>query len=85
MVRADVFLQVLWQFLSVRLRRLSEFSRGDFLAAEGGEMRSDYLKNSAPLRKSQIHGHTAAFGGGKIIRFLGLKNELAVSFRKRKF
>ena len=41
MVRADVFLQVLWQFLSVRLRRLSEFSRGDFLATAGGEMRSD--------------------------------------------
>ncbi|MDP1689952.1 MAG: hypothetical protein Q8L52_01990, partial [bacterium] len=26
---------------AVRLRRLSEFSRGEFLAAAGGEMRSD--------------------------------------------
>jgi len=33
---------------AVRLRRLSEFSRGEFLAAEGGEMRSDYFKNRAP-------------------------------------
>jgi len=32
----------------VRLRRLSEFSRGDFLAAAGGEMRSNYFKNGAP-------------------------------------
>ena len=29
------------QRVAVRLRRLSEFSRGDFLAACGGEMRSD--------------------------------------------
>src|SRR3989344_6008414 len=28
---------------AVRLRRLSEFSLGEFLAATGGEMRSDYL------------------------------------------
>jgi hypothetical protein len=41
MVRADVFLQVLLRFSAVRLRRLSEFSRGEFLAAAGGEMRSD--------------------------------------------
>jgi len=53
MVRADVFLRVFLRFLSVRLGRLSEFSRvvqtlkslqtrrGDFLAACGGEMRSD--------------------------------------------
>jgi hypothetical protein len=34
---------------AVRLRRLSEFSRGDFLAAAGGEMRSDYFKNTAPF------------------------------------
>jgi len=55
MVRADVFSQVLWQFLSVRLtstslstsRRLSEFSRGEFLAAAGGENRSNYFKNTA--------------------------------------
>jgi len=56
MVRADVFLQVLWQFLSVRLRRLSEFSRGDFFVRDSSrdEMRSNYFKYSAPIRKSQI-------------------------------
>jgi hypothetical protein len=32
-----------WKLLSVRLRRIFGFSRGDFLAAAGGEMRSDYL------------------------------------------
>ena len=31
MVRADVFLRVLLRFWAVRLRRLSEFSRGNFL------------------------------------------------------
>jgi len=29
------------KLLSARLRRLSEFSRGDFLTAAGGEIRSD--------------------------------------------
>jgi hypothetical protein len=46
-VRADVFRQVLWQFLSVRLRRIFGFSRGVSLAAAGGEMRSDYFNNTA--------------------------------------
>jgi len=42
MVRADVFLRVLLRFLSVRLRRIFRiFSRGDFLAAAGGESGSD--------------------------------------------
>ncbi len=50
MVRADVFRQVLWRFLSVRLRRIFGFSRGAFLAACGGEMRSDYFKNTAPAK-----------------------------------
>ncbi|MBI2055848.1 MAG: hypothetical protein HYT37_00495 [Candidatus Sungbacteria bacterium] len=31
----------------VRLHRFSEFSRGNFLAAAGGEMRSNYFKNEA--------------------------------------
>ena len=39
MVRADVFLRVLLRFYAVRLRRLSEFLRGQFLAAAGGKMR----------------------------------------------
>ena len=50
MVRADVFLQVLWQFLAVRLRRVLAFSQGDFLAAAGGENRSNYLKNTVSLQ-----------------------------------
>jgi len=39
MVRADVFLRTLLRFRAMRLRRLSDFSRG-VLAACGGEMRS---------------------------------------------
>jgi len=51
-----------WKLLSVRLpdtirlrrsygasRHLSGFSRGDFLAAAGDEMRSNYFKNTAPI------------------------------------
>jgi hypothetical protein len=37
---------------AVRLCRLSGFSQGDFLAAAGGEMRSDYLQNTAQNRTS---------------------------------
>ena len=37
-----IFLQVLWQFLSARRSRACGRS---FLAAAGGEMRSNYLKN----------------------------------------
>ena len=85
MVRANVFRQVLWQFLSARLRRVSDFSRGAFLAACGGEMRSNYLKYSAPIRKSQIAGGFAAFGRYQIVRIFGLKTELAVFGGKRKF
>jgi len=61
MVRADVFRQVLWQFLSVRLpacaeasagrRRLSDFSRGVFFAATGGENGSHYFKNTGQIDK----------------------------------
>ena len=43
MVRADFFLRVLLRFSAVRLRRLSEFSRGAFPVRDRGrdEMRSD--------------------------------------------
>ena len=84
MVRAGVFRQVLWQFLSVRLRRVSDFSRGVFLAAAGGEMRSNYLKYSAPIRKSQILAARNAPLGHQIVRIFGLKTELAVFGGKRK-
>ena len=33
----------------------------------------------APLRKLQAHNPTAAFGGGQIVWFFGLKNEFTVS------
>ena len=46
MVRADVFLRVLLRFLSVRLRRLSDFSRGAFIAACDGENGSHYFENT---------------------------------------
>jgi len=41
MVQADVFLRALLRFSTMWLSSLSEFSQGDFLAACGGEMRSD--------------------------------------------
>src|SRR3989344_7518327 len=85
MVRADVFLQVLWQFLSVWLRRLSEFSRGAFLSTCGGEIRSNYFKYSAPIRKSQILAVRSAPLGHQTVRLFGLKTELAVFGGKRKF
>jgi len=47
MVRTDVFRQVLWQFLSARWSRIFRISRVDFLAACGGEIGSNYFKNTA--------------------------------------
>lgn len=41
---------------SVRLRRLSEFSRGGLPAPPGrGEMRSNYFKNTAPRRNLSVN------------------------------
>jgi len=76
-IRADIF-PVLWQFLSARLRRVFGFSRGAFLAAAGGEMRSNYFKNRAPARNCQIR--LARFGGlgNQIVRNFRRKNQLAV-------
>ena len=80
MVRADVFLRVLLRFLSVRLRRLSDFSRGVFLAAAcGGENGSHYLKNTGHFRKAQGIGSRLASLGGHFVLNFGGKNELAVS------
>jgi len=86
MVRADVFRQVLWQFLSVRLRRLSDFLRGAFLAAFGGENRSNYFKNTAHFRKRQARGSRLASLGGQFVLNFGRKNQLAIPFlRKENF
>jgi len=79
MIRADVFLRILLRFLSVRLRRLSEFSRGAFLAAAGGENGSHYFKNTGHFRKRQARGSRLASLGGHFVLNFGGKNELAVS------
>ena len=59
MVRADIFLRVLLRFLSVQLPACAEasagrrrdfgISRGDFIAACGGENGSHYFKNTGLL------------------------------------
>ena len=86
MVRADVFRQVLWQFLSVRLRRIFGFSRGAFLATCGGENRSNYFKNTAHFRKRQARGVRLASLGGQLVLNFGRKNQLAIPFlRKENF
>ena len=65
-----IFLQVLWQFLSARRSRLSEFSRGDFLAAAGGENRPNYFKNRPHFRKAQgIGSRLASLGGQLVLNF----------------
>ena len=84
MVRADVSLRVLLRFLSVRLRRISDFSRGAFLAAAGGENRPNYFKNRPHFRKGQGFGSRLASLGGHFVFNFGGKNELAVSFVGRK-
>jgi hypothetical protein len=84
MVRADVFLRVLLRFLSVRLRRISDFSRGAFLAVCGGENGSHYFNNTGHFRKTQARGSRLASLGGHFVLNFGGKNELAISFGKRK-
>jgi len=70
------FYQVLWQFL--RLRRSRSNFGGLAVAAAGGEMRSNYFKNRAPVRKSQISLARLASLGDQIVRNFGRKNQLAV-------
>ena len=83
MVRADVFIQVLWQFLSVRRSR--NFAH-PFRAACGGENGSDYLYYPAPRRKLQVRGDRLASLGGQFVLDFGRKNQLAIlNFARRKF
>ncbi|PIU98758.1 hypothetical protein COS60_01370 [Candidatus Wolfebacteria bacterium CG03_land_8_20_14_0_80_39_317] len=70
------FYQVLWQFL--RSRRSRSNFRGLAVAAEGGEMRSNYFQNRAPVRKSQISLVRLASLGDQIVRDFGRKNQLVV-------
>jgi len=54
------------------------------VAAFGGEMRSDYFKNRAPVRKSQISlARLASLGGQFVLNFRG-KNELAILKEEKK-
>jgi len=53
---------------------------GFLVAAFGGEMRSDYFKNRAPVRKSQISLVRLALLGDQIVGNFGRKNQLAVLF-----
>jgi len=48
------------------------------VAAAGGEMRSNYFKNRAPVRKSQISLVRLASLGDQIVGNFGRKNQLAV-------
>jgi hypothetical protein len=70
------FYQVLWQFLSSRRSR-SNFG-GLAVAAVGGEMRSNYFKNTAPVRILQAISVRLASLGDQIVRNFGRKNQLAV-------
>jgi len=72
------FYQVLWQFLRSRRSR-SNFG-GLAVAAAGGEMRSNYFQNRAPVRKSQISLARLASLGDQIVRDFGRKNQLSVLF-----
>ncbi|MEK7099179.1 MAG: hypothetical protein AAB916_01530, partial [Patescibacteria group bacterium] len=78
MARADVFRQILWQFLSARRSRA--FGRGLllFAAARGGENRSNYFKNTAHFRKRQSTGNRLASLGGQFVLNFGRKNQLAI-------
>jgi len=56
-----IFLRVLWQFLSARRSRDLGISRGDFLAAFGGENHPNYFKNRPPretLREISLNGNS---------------------------
>jgi len=76
-----IFLQILWQFL--RKNAASPLagepqSQGLFLAATGGEIRSNYFKYTEPVRKSQRFMGRLASLGDQIERDFGRKNQLAV-------
>ena len=51
---------------------------GLLVAAAGSEMRSNYFKNTAPVRKSQISLARLASLGDQIVGNFGRKNQLAV-------
>jgi len=72
------FYQVLWQFL--RSRRSRSKFWGLAVAAAGGEMRSNYFQNKAPVRKSQILLVRLASLGDQIVGDFGRKNQLAILF-----
>jgi hypothetical protein len=71
---------------SARRSRDFGISRGDSLAAAGGENRPNYFKNRPPDRKMQARGSRLASLGGQFVLNFGRKNQLAIlHFGKRKF
>jgi hypothetical protein len=73
-----IFLQVLWQFLSVRRSRDFGFLWGDFLAACGGENRPNYFQNRPHFRKPQAVGSRLASLGGQFVLNFGRKKQLTI-------
>jgi len=65
------FYQVLWQFLSSRRSR-SNFGRLAVVAA-GGEMRSNYFQNTAPVRILQAFWCRLTSLGDQIVGNFGRK------------
>ena len=75
-----IFLQVLWQFLSARRSRDFGISRGNFIAATGGENRPNYFKNRPHFRKAQGIGSRLASLGDQFVLNFGRKKQLAILF-----
>ena len=67
------FYQVFWQFLRSRRSR-SNFGGLAVLAAFGGGMRSNYFKNTAPVRILQEFWCRLASLGDQIVGNFGRKN-----------
>jgi len=83
MVRADIFIRFFGGFLIQNYGSLQFFSTDRFFrflitAAAGGEMGSNYLKNTGQLRKRQVDKSRLASLGDQIVRNYGLKNQLAI-------
>ena len=81
MVRADVFTGSLAVF---RFAAKPLIFAGGFLAAAGGEMRSNYFKNGAPRRKSQCLAARHAPLGDQIVRNCRGKNKFPIPLKAEK-
>ena len=81
MVRADVFTGSLAVF---RFAAKPLIFAGDFLAAAGGEMRSNYFKNGAPRRKSQCLARALPALGDQIVRSFRDKKKFPIPLKAEK-